>query len=65
MDLWNNAIGRKYGNKTKDRKELLKLIHEALKKGELIIDPKDKRKYEGKKSDSINKSKPVVVLKED
>ncbi|MCB9059958.1 MAG: hypothetical protein H6622_00380 [Halobacteriovoraceae bacterium] len=65
MDLWNNAIGRKYGKKAKDRKELLKLIHEALDKGELIITPSDKRKYEGKKSESINKSKPVVVLKED
>lgn len=65
MDLWNNAIGRKCGKKAKDRKELLKLNHKSLKKGELIIDPKDKRKYEGKKSDSINKSKPVVVLKED
>jgi len=65
MDLWNNAIGRKYGKKAKDRKELLKLIHEALDKGELIIAPSDKRNYEGKKSDPINKSKPVVVLKED
>lgn len=65
MDLWNNAIGRKYGKKAKDRKELFKLIHEALNNGELIVEPSDKRKYEGKKSDSINKSKPVVVLKED
>lgn len=65
MDLWNNAIGRKYGKKEKDRKELLKLIHDALNKGELIIDPSDKRKYEGRKSDSINKSKPIIVLKED
>ena len=65
MDLWNNAIGRKYGKKAKDRKELLKLIHEALKNDELIIDPSDKRKYEGNKSDSVNKSKPIVVLKED
>ena len=65
MDLWNNAIGRKYGKKTKDREELLKLIHEALKKGELIVEPKDERKYEGKVSNPINKTKPVVVLKED
>lgn len=65
MDLWNNSIGRKYGKKAKDRKELLKLIHEALDKGELIIDPKDKRKYDGMKSNSINKSKSVIVLKED
>lgn len=65
MDLWNNAIGRKYGKKTKSRKELLKLIHGALDEGELIIEPSDKRKYEGKKSDSTNKTKPVVLLKED
>lgn len=65
MDLWNNAIGRKYGKKAKSRKTLLKLIHEALKNGELIVEPGDKRKYEGKKSDSINRSKSVVVLKED
>lgn len=60
-----DTFGRKYGKKTKSRKELLKLIHEALDKGELIIEPSDKRKYEGKKSDSTNKTKPVVVLKED
>ncbi len=65
MDFWNNAVGRKYGKKTKDRKELLKLIHRALEKGELIIDLKDGRKYEGKISSTINKSKPVIVLKED
>jgi len=65
MDLWNNAVGRKYGKKAKNRKELLKMIHDALKSGELIIHPKDKRQYEGKKSNSLNKSKPVIVLKED
>ena len=65
MDLWNNAIGRKYGKEAKNRKELLKLIHDALKNGELITDPKDSRKYEGQKSDPINKSKPVIVLQED
>jgi hypothetical protein len=36
MDLWNNSAGRAYGKKAKSRKELLKLIHQALKKGELI-----------------------------
>jgi hypothetical protein len=64
MDLWNNSIGRKYGQKTKNRKELLKLIHEALKNKELIVDPKDSRKYEGKASTPLNKSKPIIVLKE-
>ena len=65
MDLWNNSIGRKYGKKTQDRKELLKLIHDALKKGELITDPQDERKYDGISSNSINKTKPIIVLKED
>lgn len=65
MDLWNNSIGRKYGKKTQDRKELLRLIHDALKKGELITDPQDERKYDGISSNSINKTKPVIVLKED
>ena len=64
MDLWNNSIGRKYGKKTKDRKQLLKMIHDALKKGELIIDPKDNREYKGKTSASINESRPIIVLKE-
>ncbi|MBT4792051.1 MAG: hypothetical protein HON90_10805 [Halobacteriovoraceae bacterium] len=65
MDLWNNSIGRKYGKKSKDRKELLKLIHKALNEGELIIELQDDRKYEGKTSDTIIKSKPIIVLNED
>ena len=64
MDLWNNAVGRKYGLKAKDRKSLLKMIHKALDNGELIIDPKDKRRYEGAIHNSVNKSKPVIVLQE-
>lgn len=64
MDLWNNAVGRKYGKKAKSRQELLKLIHEALKNGELIIDLNDSRKYEGASNDPTNKSKPLVVLEE-
>lgn len=64
MDLWNNAVGRKYGLKAKDRESLAKLIHKSLKNGELIIDPKDKRQYEGATHDPINKSRPVIVLQE-
>ncbi len=64
MDLWNNAIGRKYGLKAKDRKSLLKMIHESLNKGELIADPADLRRYEGASNDKINNSKPIVVLKQ-
>lgn len=66
MDLWNNSVGRKYGKETKDRKQLLKLIHKALDNGELILDSKnDKRIYEGAIHDPVNKSKPVIVLTED
>ena len=64
MDLWNNAVGRKYGLKAKDRKSLLKMIHKALEDGELIITPKDKRRYEGATHNPVNKSKPVIVLQE-
>lgn len=64
MDLWNNAVGRKCGTKTKSRKSLLKKIHKALVNGELIVDPGDKRRYGGATHDPENKAKPMVVLKE-
>lgn len=47
MDLWNNRVGRKYGRKTRSPKRLLKLIHDALLRGELITDPKDSREFSG------------------
>lgn len=62
MDLWNNSIGRKYGKKTNSRKVLLKKIHEALKRGELITDPDDARKYKGAKGDPKNSARPVVAI---
>lgn len=31
MDLWNNSVGRKYGKKTKSRKDLFKVLMKALK----------------------------------
>jgi len=64
MDLWNNAVGRKYGKKTKNRKELLNRIHKALKEGELVVNPDDPRKYKGA-SHRATKSRPIVVLKEE
>ena len=64
MDLWNNSIGRKYGARAKDRKSLLKKIRQALKNGELIVDPNDKRRYEGARQDSTSRAKSVIVLKE-
>lgn len=64
MDLWNNAIGRKHGLKTKKRRELLKLIHRAMKNGELIFNPNDEREYKGSITTGVSKAKPVIVLQE-
>lgn len=47
MDLWNNAIGRKIAKKAKTRRELFDLLLIELKKGGLILDPRDERKYRG------------------
>ncbi len=64
MDLWNNAVGRKYGLKSKDRQSLAKALQQALKSGEMITDRKDKRRYEGATHDPVNQNKPVIVLQE-
>lgn len=64
MDLWNNAVGRKYGLKAKDRKSLLKLIHQALKNGELITNLEDERQYKGATHNPGNHSKPIIVIEE-
>lgn len=62
MDLWNNKVGRKYGKKTRGRKTLLKLIHKALKNGELIVDPGDPREFTGAKKPPRRLSKPIIAL---
>jgi hypothetical protein len=65
MDLWNNDVGRKYGKKTKTRKELFKILLKALKKGELIVDPdKDSRKYLGASEIKGDLTGVVIVLDE-
>jgi hypothetical protein len=64
MDLWNNAIGRKYGLKCATRSELLQALRIALQKDELIISLEDPRKYEGATNDPRNESKPIIVLRE-
>jgi hypothetical protein len=64
MDLWNNSVGRKYGIKTKDRKKLLKMIHRALRKGELIVTPVDGRTFKGSSYTGVSDRKPVIVLSE-
>jgi hypothetical protein len=47
MDLWNNAVGRRYGKRCKSRKALFERIIKALEDGELILHPSDKRNYTG------------------
>lgn len=64
MDLWNNAVGREYGEKAKNRKELFDLLLKALENGELIIDPKDSRKYNGDKSIKRVPKDFVIKIKE-
>ena len=44
MDLWNNSIGRKYGERAKTRQGLFKSLPKALEKGEMITEPNDTRK---------------------
>jgi len=64
MDFWNNAVGRKYGQKASNREELLQMIHNALKNGELIIDLNDTRQYDDDFSFKVDTNKPVIVIKE-
>lgn len=64
MDLWNNAVGRKYGKKSRSKDKLAKLLLEALKNKELIIHPSDTRNYPRKPSYKVDQKKPVIVLKE-
>jgi len=64
MDLWNNRIGRKFGKKTKGRKALLRMIHQALKKGELIVDLEDPREYSGLQKPPKRLARPIVALSE-
>ena len=64
MDLWNNAVGRKYGKKSQSRNELAKCLQQALKDGQLIIDLSDKRQYTGQTSYIIDPDKPVIVVSE-
>ena len=62
MDIWNNNIGREYGNKSKNRQELFDHLIKALKNGELIIDLNDSRKHSPIKKAPITES--VIVAQE-
>lgn len=64
MDLWNNAVGRKYGKKSKSREQLFKFLLDALNCGELIITPDDVRKYKGEKYLKRKPKSLVIKIKE-
>jgi hypothetical protein len=64
MDLWNNAVGRKYGKKAPSKKELANLIKKAFKNKELIEHPNDPREYKGLRHFNYDPKKPVQVIKE-
>lgn len=64
MDLWNNAVGRKVSRKAKSWRELYELFLKAMKDGELILHPEDKRHYRG---ETFIKRRPksfVIKIKE-
>lgn len=64
MDLWNNSIGRSYGQKFKRGEELFFVLLKALKSGDLIITPSDPRKYKGPKSITRLPKSFVIKVKE-
>lgn len=64
MDLWNNSVGRRYGKKSKTWDELFQFLLQALRKGELIIDLKDSRRYRGEKSIKRIPKSFVIKIKE-
>jgi hypothetical protein len=48
MDRWNNAVGRRLATGAADNDEIAARIHDALKRGDLIIDlDQDARYYTG------------------
>jgi len=48
MDRWNNAVGRRLAARAADNDEIADRVHDAMKRGDLIIDPRvDARYYTG------------------
>jgi hypothetical protein len=75
MDLWNNAVGSKYGLKAASKNDLGKMLQKALELGELIISPNSKeetRKHEKDeikadekpKLDEAESQQPLTVIHE-
>jgi hypothetical protein len=65
MDLWNNAVGRRYGKRCKSRKSLFERILKALDEGELILHPSDKRDYKGHSFLGSAQPGSVIVLQQE
>ena len=65
MDLWNNAVGRRYGKRCKSRTALFERIKKALEDGELILHPSDKRNYTGLPLLGSAQSGSVIVLQQE
>ncbi len=56
MDLWNNAVGQRYGQEFRTRSELFEALLNALKKGELIQNLRDRRNLLDRYSKDQNSS---------
>ena len=64
MDLWNNSIGREYGEKTSTKDQLADELKKALARGELITAPNDPREYKVLRHFNYDPEKPVQVIQE-
>ncbi len=64
MDLWNNAVGRRYARSAKTHRELYEKLLKAMNAGELIVDISDKRKYKGEKMIKRAPKSFVIKIKE-
>lgn len=64
MDLWNNEVGRSYGKKSNSKDQLLRFLMDALKRGELILDLEDPRKFKGSQFLKRKPKSLVIKIKE-
>lgn len=65
MDLWNNAVGRRIAKRIKTRRELFEALLKIMKKGGLIVQPLDSRKYKGEKKIKQIPKSFVIKIKEE
>lgn len=64
MDLWNNALGRTIGKRSKTWRDLYESLKKEMKDGNLILTPNDARKYRGKKIIKLLPKTFVIKIKE-